>query len=68
MILLSSAALTRDCAVFVDAETGDGGRNILLKMIVEVIGFSENVIQVVVVDVHVVAELVPVEARCLSGG
>ena len=53
--------------IVVDAQAGNGWRQILFEVVVEVEGLAEDVIQVVVVDVHVVADLAPVETRGLGG-
>ena len=51
----------------IDAQAGDGGRYVLFEVIIEVVGLAEDVIKIAVVDVHVVADFAPVEARGLGG-
>ncbi len=53
--------------IVIDAQAGSGGRDVLFEVVVEVEGFAKDVVEVAVVDVHVVAELAPVEARGLGG-
>src|SRR5258706_2190194 len=57
-----------DGAVFViDTEAGRGGRQILFKVVVEVVSLTEDVIKIAVFKVHIVAEFAPVETRGLGG-
>ncbi len=53
--------------IVVHAQAGNGGRDFLFEVIVEVEGLTEDVVEVIIVDVDVVAEFVPVDARGLGG-
>src|SRR5258708_37862875 len=53
--------------IVIDTQAGACGRKVLVEGVGEVISLAENIIEIVVIEVHVVAEFTPVEARGLGG-
>src|ERR1700730_19414311 len=59
-------SMDADRAMIINYLEAGAGREVALQMVVEVIGFPEQILKILVVDSHVVANLAPVKTRRLS--